>query len=360
MLVDPTAFRNLASGKTKGPIASIARLGLRLCSAPYAAAAGLRNLAFDRGWRSVHRVSAPVVSIGNLTVGGTGKTPMVEFIGRRFRQLGVRVAILSRGYGSADGPNDEFLVLEENLPDAPHLQGRDRVELARIAVEELESQLLILDDGFQHRRLHRDLDIVLLDALDPFGGGRQLPAGLLRESIRSLARARVVVLTRADAVDAAARAAIRDEVFRKVGERPWVEASFPPTALQSSGGESSPVDSLRGRDIFAFCGIGNPDGFWRTLEQLGARIVERRSFPDHHAYTAADVAELSRWVNANSAAIAVTTQKDLVKLRTNQLGAASLYALRIEARVEDGLEVLDGLLREMATRALAEASNEDQ
>src|SRR5207244_12530469 len=128
--------------------------------------------------------------------GGTGKTPCAEFVARFFRQLDLRVALLSRGYGSQAGRNDEALVLEENLPDVPHLQGPDRAALAQVAVEELDSEILVLDDGFQHRRLHRDLDIVLIDATCPWGYGHLLPRGLLREPISSLKRAHVAMLTR--------------------------------------------------------------------------------------------------------------------------------------------------------------------
>src|SRR5262249_26736647 len=155
-----------------------------------------------------------VVSVGNLTLGGTGKTPCVEYVCRFYRDLDLRVAVLSRGYGAANGRNDEALVLEENLPDVPHLQGADRVALARAAVEELESEVLVLDDGFQHRRLARDLDVVLVDATNPWGFGRLFPRGLLRESPRGLGRAGVVVLTRCDQVPDEERARLRQQVSR--------------------------------------------------------------------------------------------------------------------------------------------------
>ena len=131
---------------------------------------------YDRGWLRSHAATVPVVSVGNLTLGGTGKTPMVEWLARWFRRHGVRVAILSRGYGHTGGLNDEGRVLEENLPDVPHLQSPDRVAQSRVAVVELETEVIVLDDGFQHRRLRRDLDVVLLDALEPFGLGPALSA----------------------------------------------------------------------------------------------------------------------------------------------------------------------------------------
>ncbi len=309
---------------------------LGLAALPYRAVVAARNFGYDRrsGW--ANRAGVPVVSIGNLTLGGTGKTPMVEWVARRFRAGGIRVAILSRGYGGSTGLNDEGRVLEENLPDVPHLQGADRVALARVAVEELQVQAIVLDDGFQHRRLARDLDIVLLDALDPFGPGRLFPRGLLREPPRSLGRAGVVILSRADLVAEADRLGIRAAAERQAGPLRWVEARHAPLDLVDFTVRSSPLGELDGRRIAAFCGIGNPEGFRRTLESLGAALASFRAFPDHHSYTAADVAELTSWSAAAGADLVLTTQKDSVKLRAETLGPTPLRALRV------GLEFLQG------------------
>src|SRR5262249_31189823 len=156
--------------------------GLCALSVPYGWAVGVRNWLYTRGWKHVARAGVPVVSVGNLTLGGTGKTPCVEYIARFYRDRDVRVAILSRGHRSDDGCSDEARLLEDNLPDVPHLQGPDRASLAGAAVAELDSEVLILDDGFQHRRLHRDLDIVLIDATAPWGYDYLFPRGLLREA----------------------------------------------------------------------------------------------------------------------------------------------------------------------------------
>src|SRR5437016_1150521 len=143
------------------------RAGLRLASVPYGWAVRCRNWLYERDWKRTFKAQTPVVSVGNLTLGGTGKTPCVEYVARHYRKADLRAAILSRGYAGNGGRNDEALVLEQNLPDVPHLQGADRVMLAQTAVEELDSEILILDDGFQHRRLQRDLDIVVVDATNP-------------------------------------------------------------------------------------------------------------------------------------------------------------------------------------------------
>lgn len=307
----------------------------------YGLAVSARNLAYDRGWSQVTRAAVPVIAVGNITVGGTGKTPMVEWVARWYRRRGVRVAILSRGYGQTEGMNDEGRVLDENLPDVPHLQDPDRVRLAQIAVEELEAEVLVLDDGFQHRRLARDLDIVLLDALDPFGLGRLLPRGLLREPARSLRRAGVVVLSRADLVSEAERRAIRAEAERRAGPLRWVEARHAANDLSDDQGRSWPLAELAGKEVAAFCGIGNPEGFRRTLETLGVTPKGFRVFPDHHSYTAADVADLSGWVQGLGAELALTTQKDSVKLRAETLGNVPLRAVRIGLEITEGAALLE-------------------
>src|SRR5262249_31147228 len=169
----------------------------------------------------------------------------------------LRVAILSRGYGSDQGPNDEALVLEENLPDVPHLQGPDRAALAAVAVEELESEVLLLDDGFQHRRLGRDLDLVLLDATDAWGGGHLLPRGLLREPPSGLRRAGAVVLTRVDQAEPPALERLRRRVARLAPGVPVAESVHRAEGLVN-GTAAAPLGVLRERPVAGFCGIGNP------------------------------------------------------------------------------------------------------
>lgn len=337
-------YLKLIRGESTGPAAGLGRAVLSAAGFGYAAAMRARNRAFDAGWKATHRASVPVISVGNLTLGGTGKTPMVEWLARRARRDGTRVAILSRGYGAAEGVNDEGRVLEENLPDVPHLQGPDRVELARIAVEELESQLLLLDDGFQHRRLARDLDVVMLDALDPFGLGRVFPRGLLREPIAGLKRAGLVVLSRADLVDADRRTAIRAEAERRAGPIAWVEARHQPIDLIDGDGQSEPIGDLSGRKVLAFCGLGNPDGFRKTLDRLGIKRLGFQTFPDHHAYTRDDVDGLIADVRSLGADLVLTTQKDLVKVRIASIGPAPLRALRIGLAIQEGAQIMEDAL----------------
>lgn len=340
------AFLRLVRGQTHGIFASVARVGLGIAASGYSLAVAYRNWGYDRGRRPVSQAGVPVVSVGNLTLGGTGKTPMVEWVARWYRAHDVRVAILSRGYrrGGDAGVNDEAMVLEQNLPDVPHLQDPDRVAIAGVAVEELESQLLILDDGFQHRRLARDLDLVLLDALEPFGLGRIFPRGLLREPISSLRRATVVVISRADLVDDSKLLAIEAEAARNAGPLRFVRTRHAPRDLIGTGVEPASIASLKDRAVAAFCGIGNPEGFLRTITPHCDRVVGFRRFPDHHAYDANDVADLSKWVRETGADLVLTTQKDLVKLRTASLGSTPLRALRIGLEILSGVEILEDSL----------------
>jgi tetraacyldisaccharide 4'-kinase len=327
-------YQHIISGQARGVGPSLARLALWTASGPYAWVMRWRNRGYDAG-RGVERVAVPVVSVGNLTLGGTGKTPCVEYVARTLSAQGLAVAIVSRGYGSTAGRNDEALVLEENVPDVPHLQGADRVAVARTCVEELESDLIVLDDGFQHRRLHRDLDIVLLDATNPWGFGHVCPRGLLREPRSGLRRAGLIVLTRCDQVSATALADLRQSV---AGVAPVVETTHAPLELvQSPPGACADLGVIRNTPVAAFCGLGNPAAFRRTLADGGADVRRWREFPDHHAYTRADVLDLDRWAQALPAnGLVLTTQKDLVKLRLPELGGRPLWAVRIGLAITQG------------------------
>jgi tetraacyldisaccharide 4'-kinase len=314
---------------------------------PYRLAVAWRNRQFDTGRRTAHQVGVPVISVGNLTVGGTGKTPMVEWLVKWFSRHGVRVVVISRGYGAKAGSrNDEALELEQKLPDVPHVQNPNRVEAAKAAIKEFNSQLILLDDAFQHRRIHRDLNLVLIDALEPFGYGHLLPRGLLREPIAGLCRADVVILTRADAVSPEVCEQIHNQVSAWSGAAAWIEVAHQPIALRNHGGQEKSLDPLPVNRIAAFCGIGNPAGFRHSLTACGFDIVGFREFPDHHAYDRDDLESLDAWLRELDVDAAICTHKDLVKIATDSIGAGSiekgptgkcpLWALQI------GIEILNG------------------
>jgi tetraacyldisaccharide 4'-kinase len=276
-------------------------------------------------------------------LGGTGKTPFVAWLANWFLARQIRVAIVSRGYRSQPGEsNDEAAELEQQLPDVPHLQNANRLEAAMLAMEKFESQLILLDDGFQHRRLHRDLDIVLLDATQPFGMQRLFPRGTLREPLSSLRRADAVVLTRADLISETESERIRAQANTHAPAATWSTTIHSPSGLIRRDGK---VESLAKapKQIFAFCGIGNPKAFQQTLQKLGYHVVGFQPFADHHRYARGDLEQLTQRVHQISPTVegVICTQKDLVKISADQLASRPLYALAIEIRFKTGQALLE-------------------
>ena len=341
-------FREIGSGRRRGLGASLARAVLRAAEGPYSWAVRWRNNRYDRGRAKTHQVGAVVVSVGNLTLGGTGKTPMVKWIVRWLANHSFRVSIVSRGYGAKSrDKNDEARELEQSLPDVPHVQNRDRVAAARKAIDQFGAQIIVADDAFQHRRLARHLEIVLIDALEPFGFGHLFPRGMLREPIDALKRAEVVCLTRADMVDQARRDAIRQQVAMVNSAITWCEVAHAPTELIAATGERRPLDHLRGRRVAAFCGIGNPTGFRHTLSAMDCELAGWREFADHHDYGADDLRTLRGWVSECAADLAVCTHKDLVKLQVQRLAETPLWAVAIEIQFLHGADQLEAALWEL-------------
>ncbi|MCC6575166.1 MAG: tetraacyldisaccharide 4'-kinase [Planctomycetes bacterium] len=337
-------FIELISGRKRGLGASLLRLILWWCSLYYTAAVILRLSLYRAGILKRHKVVKPVICVGNLTAGGTGKTPCVAAI---VKMLGsdAKPAIVSRGYrspsaGSGQG-NDEMRVLEELCPKGtPHIQNPDRVAGARAAVA-AGAGVIVLDDGFSHLRLERDLDIVLLDALNPFGYEHMLPRGLKREPRSSLRRAGIVVVTRAD-VATPQRLHDLDDAIKCTGySGPILHAAHVPVQLvKLATRENADLGALKDKLVAPFCGIGNPAGFQHTLEKLGAKVTPLGTLAlgDHAELdTAAWTKQISPFLRAAleaGAVMAVCTQKDAVKLRDRKLEDAGMpiFELRVEFR----------------------------
>jgi len=347
------SFRELVSGRRKGLAARSLLALLAAAEQPYAWAVRRRNARFDRDPAAAVRVPAPVVSVGNLTVGGTGKTPFVAWLAQWFCGQGVPVTLISRGYGARRGlPNDEALELAARLPGVPHLQNPDRVAAARQALATRPRQVLVLDDAFQHRRLARDLDIVLLDALAPFGFGRLLPRGLLREPVESLARAQVIALSRSNAVAPVERQAIERRVQQVAPHATWLELVHRPTQLVAASGQSCAPSALAGQPVAAFCGIGNPEGFRHSLAACGLVVSDLLPLPDHCPYGPARVQQLARWLGQQpQVKHVICTRKDLVKLERDELAGRRLWALDIELEITRGAAELVARLAPLAQRA---------
>jgi len=346
--VNEVAFRELISGEKQGAAPTLSRLGLRALSWPYGLVVWLRNRAFDAGLKRVHRVPVPVISVGNVTVGGTGKTPFVAHLVHWLSERGIQAALVSRGYRALpDETNDEKRLLKQLCPGVPHRQNPDRVAAARAVCREDGAKAIVLDDGFQHRRLGRDLDIVLIDALNPWGYDALLPRGLLREPVASLSRANVIVLTRVDQCSAEQRQQILARIHNLQPAAACVEVAYPPVRLVNVAGQRNELSSIAGEPVIAFCGIGNPDAFGQSLRDAGCNLKQLCPFPDHHHFQTGELDDLSRLAEETGAATVLTTQKDLVKIDRTELGGCPLWAVEIGAEIVTGADQLDRRLEKL-------------
>jgi tetraacyldisaccharide 4'-kinase len=338
-------------------------------SALYGAVVRARMALYRAGALAAREVGVPVVSVGNLTAGGTGKTPLVGWVARSLAAEGRRVCVLSRGYRRADerrrvvvsdggrlladareGGDEPRLLAEQLLGMASVVSDADRVAAARWAREVLGSDAFVLDDGFQHLRLARDFDVVTVDATDPWGGRRLLPRGRLREPLKGLARADCVVITRSDL--APDLAGLRSEVERLCGGRAAVlTARFRTRRLRPlTPGEDRGdlVDDGGPQPVAAFCAVGNPRAFFAHLRADGHELAYTRAFPDHHAYVQSDLDRLAREAESRGARALLTTAKDAVKLRA-LTPPLPCYVVDIEPEIDDE-DTLLRLLREAVNK----------
>lgn len=308
----------------------------RIFSPFYALAMRLRTWLYRTGVFRRYKVSAPVVSIGNLTWGGTGKTPLVIQLARFAREQGLKPAVVSRGYGGsardkvnvvsdgeslllqADKAGDEPRFLAESLPGVPVLTGRRRIFPVKFAIENLGVDLILLDDGFQHLALERQLDIVLFQYDEPLGNGRVFPAGPLREPLSALARADCFVLTGCPSADKEPQSPwFVKELRQRFPDRPVFFSSFEiELGSNAPGHRTGPEQAIfTGERLFAFCGIGNPASFRSSLLQNGAKLGGFKVFKDHHRYCQEDAEEITAACRKGQCMQIVTTEKDYVKVR---------------------------------------------
>ncbi len=320
------------SGRRQGAAASLLRAALAAASWPYAAAVRVRRWAYRAGLLKSRTAAVPVICVGNITTGGTGKTPMVAWVVARLSSAGRTPAILTRGYRAIDGQSDEAELLKV-LSGAPVIVNPDRFRGACDAIGQ-GADVLVMDDGFQHRRLRRDLDIVLIDATEPFGFGHCLPRGMLREPPAALRDAEAVVITRSDAVEPQQLAALREKLASLAPKASIHAAIHRPVAVIDENGAALPLDSLRGRKACAFCGLGNPGHFFRMLGELGTSLVNTQAFDDHTGYTPQVIDSLRRAAETCEAEIFITTQKDAVKLTAADL-PLPVWKLAIEIGITD-------------------------
>jgi tetraacyldisaccharide 4'-kinase len=346
---------------------------LSAAAGAYRGALAARQACYSAGIFSTRRLPVPVISIGNLTLGGSGKTPLAALVAGALADLGAGPAVISRGYGrrtrgvrvvadrdgvrlTARDAGDEPRLLAEQLPGIPVVVGENRYEAGRVAVERCGAAALVLDGGFQHRTLAKDLEIVAVEGTEPWGNGRLFPRGVLREPMSALRRANVVVVTN-PAHQAAAENIARS--LRHHGSRAAVlTGSYRAEALRQGceGAPQSP-SALAGRRVIALAGVASPTGFVMTLAGLGATVTELLAFPDHHPYTEADLLRVRSSARRAAVNCVVTTEKDWVRLREAPRLEVELWVLSV--RLDMGADranlveaLAETLRRKAAERAL--------
>ena len=358
-------YRSIISGERAGALPALLRAGLRTIAFFYEVVVRLRNWLYDTGrWQPV-KLPVPVISVGNITTGGTGKTPTVILIVQELLALGHHPAVLTRGYGAPAGQTpDETLVIQRECPNVPVIVNPDRIAGGRAAIAAHHANVLVMDDGFQHRRLHRDLNIVLVDATEPMGIPGLFPRGTWREPPAALARAHIIMLTRCEQVDPELADMAAQLLTQWVSPRHIYQQFTEVLGVFDQQDRPIPAPSLTGRSVLGFAGIANPNGFLATLRSLGLNVAAGVWFDDHHDYALpADFARLER-LSARRAEFRgpldawITTLKDWVKLEsaTSSASAATataslpIWHVRIASRIAPrGEEVLKQTLQRLMT-----------
>ncbi len=344
------AWQEAVSGHHRGPSARLLSLGLRVLAPLYGAGARVHREVYDRGVLRRHTFDCPVLSVGNVTIGGTGKTSAVILLARTLLERGVKPAILFRGHRRSSGETvilvggsveehgvdeagDEACMVAQMLPEAVVAVGKHRRAVARQVLAETDARALILDDGFQHHPLARDLDIVLLDALWPGTADRLFPAGTLREPLCNLRRADALWLTHVDVAEEANARALRQLAATK--QHAPIETRYQPLLLRRPGADvTEEPAALRGQTVGALSSIGNPLAFEMSLQRLGAGTVRPLRFPDHHRYSTVDLERIK--LLADEVDVVVTTEKDAVRLSPTVWQLDNVWVLRCEMQFVRG------------------------
>ena len=361
----------IMKSEKKGFVACILRFFLLLLSGIYYLAVELRSLLYKIKIFKSYKLSCPVICVGNITVGGTGKTPIVITLTKMLSLESKKIVVLSRGYKrkikkgtsflksqdirivsdgdkillSAEEAGDEPYLLAENLINTGIIVGADRFKTGQTAIDELGAEIIILDDGFQHRQLHRDLDIVVIDCLDPFGQGYLLPRGFLREPLRNLSRADVFLLTRINQISSDELMSIRNKLIKINSKVLIVESMQQFYRLERLNSKSQikqeDLSLLQNKEVISVCGIGNPVSFEKTLETLGAKIVGKFRFSDHFRYNKAELKSIFKQAEK---ALVVTTEKDGVKIKNEIDEIGDIFILRISSQITKGYKKLKELI----------------
>ena len=331
----------------------------------YGAGVGLRTALYKGQWLEARRLNRPVVSVGNLTAGGAGKTPLVILLAKMLEQAGRKPSILTRGYRrrskeaciviepgrerqpASDEVGDEPALMARRLTQVPLIVARDRYSAGRVAESRFEVDVHLLDDGFQHLHLHRDIDVLVIDATQPFASGQLLPSGRLRERPEAARRADLIVITRGDPKSADLIAATLEGFGIR---RPTFAARTRLCGLRpvNSPGElpGLPSAERRLRPALAFCGLGNPDAFFRDLERWGFSLAGRLSFSDHHRYDRSDFRRVLDQARRSGAEWLLTTEKDVQNMSEPWTESLPLFCCSMELEIPEE----DGFRREIFSR----------
>lgn len=346
----PGYLERVVLGEDRGLLSWIIRILLFPLSLLYRAGLAVFLGIYALGLRKKYKLNVPVISVGNLTFGGTGKTPAVQKICRILDNQRKKVVILSRGHNgtakgcvivsdglsilsNADESGDEPMLLAASLPGVPVIVGKDRRESGRLACSRFDPDVIVLDDGLQYWQLHRDNDIVVLDASKPFGSGYVMPMGDLREPVSGLKRADIVLLTNTQELDDSAYDKILKTVSRMAPNAGIYRSAHTPVCINKvDSSKSYALEWIKGREILAFSGIGKPSAFTDMLESLGALVINNLVFQDHYRYTVEDIERINNEYNSCGAKIILTTEKDAARIGEN-CSIPNLYTLSIELEI---------------------------
>ncbi len=329
--MDQAKFKDIISNRHKGIVASVMRLLFRICSTFYSLIICLRNSLYNKGALKAHSVPKPVISIGNITAGGTGKTPLVIWLAKHLSDK-YKPAVLTRGYKSQQTLLDEISMITDSC-GAAIIVNSDRVAGANEAITS-GADVLIMDDGFQHRRLARDIDIVTIDATHPFGYGKVLPAGLLREPLSFLKRAHAVIITR---IDQASKHQLKELELKLIEINPSLvlaRAVHKPITFIDANTMQIPIEQMQNKKAFAFCAIGNPGSFIETLKSLDIEITDSVFFDDHHHYSKTDFDSIVKLAQSSNADLILTTEKDYSKIQHGWITKNNINFAHLKVEIE--------------------------
>ncbi len=337
-------FRRLAEGYEDGPLSRALTPFLEIAGQVYGSIIGVQRHLFENNKLGRKKLGVPVISVGNLTWGGTGKTPFVEYLSRRISEKNKTPLILTRGYGA-----DECEQFKHHLPKAVIGVGKDRVKVAAEIGAKQPVDIALLDDGLQHWAIERDLEIVMVNALNPFGNGKLLPRGILREPVQTLKRASVVVISHSNLVDTKDLEKIREQLRTHAPQALVVEAYLEPLFFYRAKKKGRvPLEKVQKQKVATFSGVGAPRSFQLVLSRLQIKPVRNFEFPDHHVFSDKELKEIKEVSDTTSVAEVVTTEKDFFRCPDKIAEILNPLILATRLRISSG----EGPLNEKLTKLL--------